>query len=218
SGYLVVGGGRTLLVDAGSGTLAELQRHVRLEDVDAVVLSHEHPDHWSDLEGLWVARWHLGLPPLPVYAPPGLRGRVYHSSGPELSWVEVEAGDRVELGGLSVSFSATDHGPPTLAMRLDCGGASIGYSADTGPGWSLEALGPGLDLALCEATYTSKEEGSLPHLSARQAGASARSAGAGELVLTHRWPTVGADEVFEEGSEAFGRPVLQAAVGEVYQV
>ena len=39
----------TLVVDLGSGTLANLQQHLDLADVDAVVLSHEHPDHWLDL-------------------------------------------------------------------------------------------------------------------------------------------------------------------------
>ena len=46
---------RPVWLDAGSGTLANLQRHVGLDDVDAVVLSHEHPDHWTDLEGYHIA-------------------------------------------------------------------------------------------------------------------------------------------------------------------
>ena len=64
------------------------------------------------------------------------------------------------------------------------------YTADTGPEWSLEALGHDADLALCEATLLVETEGSAPHLSARQAGIMARDAPAcGTLVLTHFWPT-----------------------------
>ncbi|HMC51941.1 MAG TPA: MBL fold metallo-hydrolase, partial [Acidimicrobiales bacterium] len=55
SGYLVRGGGVRLWLDAGSGTMANLQRHVGLDEIDAVVLSHEHPDHWTDLEAYYVA-------------------------------------------------------------------------------------------------------------------------------------------------------------------
>ncbi len=53
SGYLVDDGETRLWVDAGSGTLANLQRHVAVDTVDAVFLSHEHPDHWTDLEGFF---------------------------------------------------------------------------------------------------------------------------------------------------------------------
>src|SRR5581483_215884 len=55
SGYLLRCQGTVIWLDAGSGTLANLQRHVGLAEVDAVVLTHEHPDHWSDIEGYAVA-------------------------------------------------------------------------------------------------------------------------------------------------------------------
>ena len=49
SGYLVRSPEASLVVDLGAGTLAALQRHLAIGDVDAVVLSHVHPDHWLDL-------------------------------------------------------------------------------------------------------------------------------------------------------------------------
>ena len=119
---------------------------------------------------------------------------------------------------MDFTFSRTDHPPETLGMRVDAGGRSLGYSADTGPAWSLEALGPGLDLALCEATMTTEEEGTLQHLSARQAGATARAAGAGRLVLTHLWSTLDPEQAQSEGSAAFGAPVEVATVGARYDV
>ena len=217
SGYLVDDGTTRVWMDAGAGTLANLQRHVALADVDAVVLSHEHPDHWSDIEG-WnnVLRFVLRRTGFPVYAPAGLRSRTYDDTAPQMAWHDVADGDVVPVGTLTFAFSRTDHGPETLGMRVDANGGSIGYSADTGPGWSLEALGPGLDLALCEATMDTDQEGTLQHLSARQAGASAREAGVTRLVLTHLWATVDPDRSRAEGSEAFGAPVEVAAVGARY--
>src|SRR5207245_2858850 len=85
---------------------------------------------------------------------------------------DVADGDAVAVGTMAFTFSRTDHGPETLGMRVDAGGRSLGYSADTGPAWSLEALGPGLDLALCEATLPADPEGPLQHLSPRVAAGS----------------------------------------------
>jgi ribonuclease BN (tRNA processing enzyme) len=220
SGYLVRNTGTTLWLDAGPGTLATLQQHTSLDGVDAVVLSHEHPDHWRDLEGFLVACRYgePGRTGVPVYAPAGLRDHAYFDPEPTFVWHEVAGGDRVTVGSLELSFSRTDHGVETLAVRVDAGGRSLGYSADSGPGWSLEALGPALDLALCEATLTSDEEGKVQHMSARQAGASARAAGARRLLLTHIWPTVDQARSRGDASDAFGAPAELAAHNARYTV
>lgn len=219
SGYLVDDGRTRVWVDAGSGTLANLQRRLALASVDAIVLSHEHPDHWSDLEG-WhnVLRFVLGRTGFPVYAPAGLRSHTYDDTEPHIAWHDVSGGDGVTIGTLELTFSRTDHGPETLAVRVDGDGRSMAYSADTGPGWSLEALGPGIDLAVCEATLPAGDESGLQHLTARQAGDTARAAGAGALVLTHLWPTIDPERSRQDAAEAYGGPVELAAVGARYEV
>lgn len=229
SGYLVRAGSTTLWLDAGPGTFATLQQVGDPGTVDAVVLSHEHPDHWTDLESFAVwRRQHPGLGPVPVLAPPGLRRRSYFADDPLLAWQEVGPAYRVPLGELTCSFVATDHGPPTLAVRVDQQAgpegagdpagpaAALAYSADTGPDWSVAELGEGIGTVLCEATFTRRHEGQARHLSGHQAGAMAAAAGVGRLVLTHRWPTVSAEAVAEEAAGAFGRPVDQAAAGAVF--
>ena len=217
SGYLVDDGQTHLWVDAGPGTLANLQRHVEFDAVDAVVLTHEHPDHWTDVEGFVNVLRHVARREgVPVYAPSGLRGHTYGDNSPQLAWHTVSDGRRLRVGTLELSFSRTDHGPETLAVRIDAAGRSLGYSADTGPAWSLEALGAGLDLALCEATVPTEMEGTMQHLSAGQAGASARAAGVDRLLLTHLWPTLDPDQSRREAAEAFGAPVDVAVVGARY--
>ena len=218
SGYLVEDDATDTRVwlDAGSGTLANLQRHLGdLGALTAVVISHEHPDHWTDLEGFHnVLRFVLRRQQFPVYAPVGVRERTYDDMAPWIEWHDIGDGDRATVGGLGLTFSRTDHGPETLAVRLDsAAGLSLGYSADTGPGWSLDELGDGLDLALCEATVPQDLEGEMQHLSARQAGESARAAGVRRLVLTHLWPTLDPETSRAEGTAAFGKPVHVAAAG-----
>jgi len=220
SGYLLSNGRTTLWLEAGPGSLAELQLHVDPGAVDAIVISHEHPDHCSDLDGYAVlAKYGLGKGNIQVYAPAGVRERCYHQGNGALSWEEVDDGDRLEISDMAISFSRTDHEPKTLAVRVDAGGRSMGYSADTGPGWSMEALGEGLELALCEATFTTQyEQARSGHMSARQAGEMARSARIGRLVLTHIWPTLSIKDIQVQASDAYGSQVEIAEQGAVFWV
>ncbi len=234
SGYLVEAGGVTIWLDAGPGTFANLQLVTDPARVDAVFLSHEHPDHWSDVNSfaVWWLDHHPARGAVLVYAPPGLREHCYFGDDPSLLWQEVEPSDRIavaprdgEGAGVVCSFSATDHGPPTLAVRMDVAGVqgiaaagrSLAYSADTGPDWSPEELGADIGLLVCEATYTRDHEGEGRHLSGRQAGTAAAEAGIGRLVLTHRRPSVPEDALAAEADEAFGRPVHQAVPGKVFE-
>ena len=217
SGYLVVCGATRLLVDAGPGSFANLQRWLDPSLIDAVVLSHHHPDHWLDIHAL-TTHAHLVLERtgLPVYAPAAVVERSLLGDSATLAWHEVSDGAVAQVGEVSVSFHRTDHSFETLAMRIDGGGRSLGYSADTGPGWSLDELGVGLDLLLSEATYTVDHEGTAGHMSGRQAGEQARRAEAGRLVITHRWPTIDPVQVVEEAEESFGGHVEQAGIGKEF--
>ena len=225
SGYLVQGEGVSVLLDLGPGSLANLQRHLGLADVDAVIISHRHPDHWTDLAGLDVAlEYAHGRQGLPVYGNAethALAEALTTGLAPTIDWHDVEDGSEITIGALRCRFAATDHYVPTLAVRIDdlVSGQSLAYSADTGPSWSFDVLGPGIDLALCEATNLTDGEGDeVLHLSARQAGVMARSAGVRRLVLTHRWPGSDPEAYRAEGSEAFGAPVEIAADNERYDL
>jgi ribonuclease BN (tRNA processing enzyme) len=235
SGYLLRYRDFNLWLDAGPGTMANLQTHIGLDAVDAIVLSHQHPDHWSDLDGFFVAcRYVQTRSQVPIYAPAGLRDlmRSGHDTESTFTWHDITDKAVVEVGPLHLSFSRTDHPPETLAVRVDTttkvgapAGApdglpnrTFGYSADTGSGWSLEALGSGLGLAVCEATFLHDREGTSPHLSARQAGESARAAGVERLLISHIWPIVDPKESAAEASEAFGAPVECAQMNATYQL
>jgi ribonuclease BN (tRNA processing enzyme) len=220
SGYLVRGGRTTVWLDAGSGTLANLQSHVALDAIDAVVLTHEHPDHWRDVEGLYVA-YRYGpseREAIPIYSPGGLPEQTYFDTEPVFAWHRIADGDRAEIGDLNFRFSRTDHGPETLATRIDGDAGSIAYTADTGPAWSLSSLGEGIDIALCESTIGVEDEGTVQHLSGRQAGAMASAAGVKRLVLTHLWPTLDRSSVENAARGEFKGPIGMAAIGEEYSV
>jgi ribonuclease BN (tRNA processing enzyme) len=203
-------------MDAGPGTFANLQRFTDPLRLSGVVLSHAHGDHMSDIDGfITAARWVYGFegPPIPVYAAAGVLAGVQQPVDGILDWHEVGDGDGADVGDLRVTFSRTAHLVETVAARVEGPSGALGYSADSGPEWSLSALGPGLDLALCEATYTVEHEGTAGHMSGTQAGANARGAKARRLVVTHRWPTVTEAAITAEATASFDGPVDVAAVG-----
>jgi ribonuclease BN (tRNA processing enzyme) len=223
SGYLVQTADATLWVDCGNGTLVNLQRHVGIEDIDAVVITHAHPDHCVDVYGLHVAaRYGLERTGLPVFAAEGVEERmaplVGSDWGDAFDWSTVRDGDAIKVGSTGVRFSQTDHPLPTLAVEVASGDKRLVYTSDTGPGWSAAVFGDRPDLLLSEATYVHDDIRAPIHLSARQAGEMACAVGARRLVLTHLWPTVDPLASLREGSEAFGDHVSLAAANATLRI
>jgi ribonuclease BN (tRNA processing enzyme) len=217
SGYLVRTGDTAIWLDCGNGSFPMLQQHISLLDLSAVVITHGHPDHCVDLYGLHVHdKYQLGRTDLPVYAPEGveklLSGLVDWEWDSTFDWRPIGDGDTATIGSLDLRFSRTDHPPPTMAVDIaDADGKRLIYTSDTGPGWSVGAFEPGADLVLSEATYQHDDRPAPIHLSARQAGESAREAQAKRLILTHLWPTLDPLVSVQEGSDAFGAAVTLAA-------
>ncbi|HKY17066.1 MAG TPA: MBL fold metallo-hydrolase [Microthrixaceae bacterium] len=224
SGYLVQADGFSLLADCGPGSLSALQRHIDLRDLDAIVLSHSHPDHWLELPVLRNALLYvLGTGGIPVYGTEEtltLAEVVCHANlNAAFGWSTIHSDHELRIGPLDVRFSRTQHPPETLAMRFDHGDDSVAYSADTGPGWSFAELGDGIDLAICEATYLhdERDRSAGMHLSATEAGEIGRSSGVGSLVLTHLVPGGVVEEYRREGTEAYGAPVDVATPGATFR-
>jgi ribonuclease BN (tRNA processing enzyme) len=223
SGYLVRewDSGTTIWVDAGPGTFANLQRFCDPRSVDAIVLSHSHGDHWTDIDGFLTAgRWTAKPPwgPVRVLAAPGIAENLIQPPEDVLEFEEITTSTVAKIGSLNLSFSRTDHPPVTFAVRIEGAGRVLGYSADTGPDWSFKAFGPDIDLALSEATYTREHEGTAGHMSGHQAGLLAREAGVRRLLITHQSPVESAEAIYSEALASFDRPIEKAAVGRGYTI
>ena len=215
SGYLVRAGDANIWMDCGNGSFANLQQHIDPAELSAVVITHGHADHCVDIYGLHVMyRYGIERHGLPLYTPEGLEPvleGLVGSFGNTFEWNTVGEGDKAMVGEAALRFSRTDHPPPTVAVEIAHDGKRLVYTADTGPGWSVDAFGPGADLVLSEATYLHDDIRTKLHVSARQAGELARDAKARRLMITHLWPTIDPLASVEEASEAFGREVTLAA-------
>ncbi|GAA0987159.1 MBL fold metallo-hydrolase [Acrocarpospora macrocephala] len=197
SGYLVEHDGFRLLLDPGYATVPRLLEQVTADQVDAVFISHGHPDHCADLNPLLRARTLRADPsaPLPVYSLPGALDAVLALDRPGMltdAYVlhEFTAGDRLDIGPFRAQTRLLPHSVPNSGVRLTADDRILAYTGDTGPSPDVVDLARGAHLLLAEATYADRvPEGSRRHLSsARQAGRQAKEADARHLLLTHLQP------------------------------
>ncbi|SCE64337.1 MBL fold metallo-hydrolase [Micromonospora mirobrigensis] len=222
SGFLVEHGGFRLLVDPGYATVQPLLARLPAVAVDAVYVSHGHPDHCADLQPLLRARVLTDRAPaaLPVYAPagsldallaidePGLVDGAYRLCG-------FAPGEGFEVGPFAARTWALPHWVSNAGVRLTCPGGVLAYTGDTGPSPDLVELARDADLLIAEATYVDdipdRHAGNLS--SAAEVGRYAALAGARSVLLTHLWPGTEPTDAVAAARRAYGGPVDVAAPG-----
>ncbi len=229
AGHLVEGGGAVVLFDCGNGVLANLGKVRDPLSVDAIFITHYHPDHYADLFALQAMLRYAPegpAPALPLYLPEGLeeRMRCLLSDRGSAEFTEafefhVLAEDEpVAVAGMTVTPIGVDHTEPTFALRAEADGALLAYTADSAPGEHVERAVEGADLVLSEATLPERYAGMAPHMTASQAGELAAGAGALTLVMVHVWPTNDRELMERLASEAFGGPAHAAREFDSYDV
>lgn len=223
AGFLVESEGYRLLIDAGSGVATRLAEH---PEPDAVFLSHFHWDHMADLgvvgyRHLRRRRADPRLAPLPLLFPQGA-----WAAGEELATlgvfdaVEVRDGESRALGPLTLSFAATVHPIPCLAVRVeDREGCTLAYTADTRYHEPLARRLEGADLLLVEAATTEAhaEVKALGHQSAMEAGRLAQESGAAGALLVHLPPDQDPVAALVEAQGAFA-PMRLGRSGQVWRI
>jgi ribonuclease BN (tRNA processing enzyme) len=219
-----------VLLDLGSGALANLREVLDYPSVDAVIVSHMHADHFLDLIPL---RYGLKYGPLlrgdrmPLLLPPGgaktLRrmcaALAPDSSGDFLDEVfdvdEYDPSSILDVGDLKIGFAKTRHYIDAYAMRCEHGGASIVYSADTAPCESVEDLAHACSLFICESSLGlgTEDPTSRGHLSAVEAAQLARDAKVKRLLLTHYGTEFAPAELLSAAEATFTGPCAIADDG-----
>jgi ribonuclease BN (tRNA processing enzyme) len=230
SSYLISAGDHHLLLDCGNGSVANLLDAVDPAALDAVIISHLHPDHFVDLYGLHYAlAFHpKGARKVDVYAPTGaqdlmtslLIGGAADSFVAHLPTHVAAAGEHLELGPFAVDLFAAYHPIETLASRVAIDGRIIAYSGDSAPTSQLVACAEDADLFICDATWVSRDapfpEG--VHMTGTEAGMHAAEAAAERLMVTHVFPQRQPEQVAADAELVYDGVVWVARDREEYEL
>lgn len=227
SGYVVSDGDTRVIMDLGFGTMP------RLEDptnIDAVVISHRHPDHCADVLALYHL-WAYGETRklgVPLVAPrstiESLAAFVDARSGNRFWEVfipdPVAPGEERNVGSMRLGFSRVDHSVAAVAVRIESGGRSLFYTGDTGPAGEWWKAVRRSDAVLSEASWQGTGDGGdyTQHLTAAQAGEIATEIGATRLILTHLKPGLDPVRSVLEAQRTFPGPVSHADPGLTIEV
>lgn len=236
SSYLVQAeqDGRTwsVVLDLGNGALGPLQRHLDLADLDAVFISHLHPDHCVDVCGLYVTRKYRpeGAVPgrLPVHAPRGAEQRfalMYHGldgngMNGELEVHDLADAQVTQVGPLTVTAYRVNHPIEAFGFRIEADGRVLAYTGDTDACDALTPLLAGADVALVDSAFVDGRDTARGiHLSgSRAAQAAVDAGGVGRLVLTHIPAWNDAQVCREQAAEVWSGPLDLARADAVYDV
>ncbi|MGG4490447.1 MBL fold metallo-hydrolase [Metabacillus idriensis] len=220
SGYLFESAGFRLLVDCGSAVLSQLQNYVKPEDLDAVILSHYHHDHISDVGPLQFARLiakylNKSSRALPIYG--------HAADQPEfarLTYKDVTIGkaynpnEQLQIGPFTIRFLKTKHPADCFAMRISDGAAEVVYTADSSFIEEFIPFSKQADLLLCECNFYGEMDGSgAGHMNSYDAAKLANLASVKELMLTHLPHFGNHQQLLSEAQTIYQGPVRLAASG-----
>ena len=216
SGYLLTSdsGDTNILIDCGTGVLARLMEDGQLDALDAVVLTHLHFDHMSDMLPMQYAlQFRPRTRPLPVYAPGTPESVRALLECPQFDlWLPED----ITIGEMRVTLTPARHPVETNAVRVECDGAKFAFTGDSNQDALVELLCEGASLLLADCGLSGADwNPASPHYSAALCGQLAKSCRARRLLLTHLNPKYAPEALLEEARTFFPAAEL-AELGETY--
>ncbi len=201
--YLVTTPSIRFLLDCGPMTLMALKREKLPVDIDAIVLSHLHGDHFAGIPFFFLEYVYQSprTRPLIIVGPRGTESRVrdlYAAMYRELAlrglpfpldFIEVDPGVPLRAEAIAIEPFRVPHQELDISLgyRIGVDGKTILYSGDTGWTEELVKQSQGTDLFICECCYFHMRVEF--HLDYPRLAENRRRLGCRRLVLTH----VGAD-------------------------
>lgn len=225
AGYLLEHDDFTLLIDCGSAVLSKMQEIKQPEELDAVILSHYHPDHHADIGVLQHARLiqgYLGKKTsiLPIY---GHDENEYEFQ--KLNYKYISEGVPIKeslpltVGPFTITLQRTNHPVLCFAMRIKVDNKVIVYTGDTSYKEELEGFAHEADILLCECNFYGHQEGkNAGHMNSYDAGRLAQIAKVKHLLLTHLPHYGNIESLKDEALTEYKGPISLAAFGMTFEI
>jgi len=226
SGLAVNAAGSWILIDMGPGTIRRLcEAGIDSRLIDAILITHFHPDHVSDLVPFLFASNYAFGPvrdePFHLIGPEGLEQFYAGLVGVFQDWI-VPRGNRlvknqmstrhseeIALDQVLIKSAPTPHSFPSLSYRIEADEVSVTVSGDTDVSEALVELASDTDLFICECSMP--EGRKVPgHLVPSEAGRIAARSGARKLVLTHFYPPCDEADIVEQAAVAYSSEIVKA--------
>lgn len=221
--YLISEGETNILIDLGNGSLSRLLEVVDPAELDALIISHMHHDHFGDIYPLRLYLYFEKRKKIKLFLPPKgeeIIGCSLSDNGKEILKSAFEYEEITEnsfkVSNLKMTFKRLCHGLPTFGVSVSNGQKKLAYTADTKYCPELIDLSKNADILLSEATFPVKM--AADHMTAAEAGKAAAEADCKRLILTHIWPSLDPEESKKQAAEFFRGPIEIAKEGQVYEI
>ncbi|RWZ55206.1 MBL fold metallo-hydrolase [Halobacillus fulvus] len=219
SGYLFETEQFKMLVDCGSGVLSRLQQFIKLDQLDAVVLSHFHHDHIADIGPLQYAFLVQNTLQktnriLPIYAHDEEQEKFDQLTHQFTKGEVYNPNDELRVGPFSIKFQKTKHPAPCYGMRITDGKETAVYTADTSYFTEFVPFAHGADLLITDTNFYKGMDGSGPgHMTSQEAASIASDAGVDTLWLSHLPHFGNVTQLKQEAQDEFNGTIELAEEG-----
>ena len=165
SGYLISFNGNNVLADIGSGVFSRLNAIINPSELKAVILSHLHFDHISDLGVLNYYLQLNGNKKLKVYCP-FKNAAINFSIYSNLEFLAIEENLSLDIDGLKISFFEMEHPIISYGFKAEFENRVLSYTGDTNYCENAEKLAENCNLYLCDGAFLQKDYSiKKPHMS-----------------------------------------------------
>jgi ribonuclease BN (tRNA processing enzyme) len=193
--YYLEGEGREVLIDCGGGTVLQLERIGRsYKNIDAVFITHTHPDHIAGLlpfiHGIIATPFYQREKEFLLVGPVGFTK--YYKKHIEsvfgkakTSFIRVaEIEDKMDFPPFHIFTTRTVHVNNSIAFRFESESRSIVFTGDADYDQGIISLSRGADLLIADCAFpeSMKKKG---HMTPRECGLVAQKSGVKKLILSH---------------------------------